>query len=308
VPYQTSDGIQTTHACAICSKPFVPIGRHQKTCGSDACQAERRKRSKLSSPRSIAAARARNARWCAQNRGCHKRQPWLLGAPPVRGYLPGLGFKLFIDPEPRWPVDHRNTRAIHGLVTAMLGEPHQRWPGWALLPHRRGCQWAVFVRNEAAAEELYRRRVVEAELFRRPVQVRFGCRWRAKYPVVRKRGHRKLRVDAITPVVIQSTARATPRVEPTKTSLLSTLSLELPQRLGLEDFDRESLVLSVVSHESRKEVVQLGAKYGAVPGWVGHVVIDTNAVGEFLLRCAANGPGLGGRTAFGFGRIVVTAC
>jgi len=137
--------------------------------------------------------------------------------------------------------------------------------------------------------------------------VGFGACWRPRYPRVSKRGHRKLRIDALTPVVIQSTGRATLRIQPTQTSLTAALATELPERVGVDSFDRDSLMLKVISHDSRKEVVDMGGKYGLISGWVGHVVVDTNAVGEFLLRCAANGPGLGGRTAFGFGRIVVSA-
>ena len=44
---------------------------------------------------------------------------------------------------------------------------------------------------------------------------------------------------------------------------------------------------------------------GRVRGWEGSLVIETNAVGRWLLEVAARGWGLGGRVAMTFGRVRV---
>jgi len=298
--------IQSTRACEFCGAPFVPVVRGQRTCGAARCQERRRYLSKLHSPTERRRRRESNRAWARENRNCRRRRPVLLGAPITPGpHMPGVGIELHVSPAPRWPVQHRNVRGLHGMMTALLGVPHQRWPEWALFPHQRGVGWAAYVRDAEAGRRLLSQGEVDAALYGKSVRVRFGTRWQPKYPVVRRRGWRRLRIDAITAVNIMSMGRTTPRPLPTKTSIISALTAEFPARVGVE-VRPDDVVLRIVSTDARTEHVQMGAKYGAVPGWVGSAIVETNAIGEFLLRCAANGPGLGGRTAFGFGRIVVS--
>jgi hypothetical protein len=300
--------IQSTYACEFCGAPFVPVVHGQRTCGAAPCQNRRRYLDKLHDPRQQKARRERSRTWARANRNCRKRKPVLLGPPiHVPGPMPGVGFALHVDPAPRWAIQHRNVRALHGMMTAILGKPHQRWPEWALLPSRSGVGWSVYVRDEDAGTQLYEQREVQARLYDRRVTVRFGAKWRPKYPVMRRRrGWRALRIDAITPIVIRSTGSTVHRLIPSKTALISTLTTEFPARVGVELDRPDDLVLELVATDARTERVLMGGKLATWAGWLGSVIVRTNAIGEFLLRCAANGPGLGGRTAFGFGRIVVS--
>jgi hypothetical protein len=63
--------------------------------------------------------------------------------------------------------------------------------------------------------------------------------------------------------------------------------------------------MTLVDAQTEREEVLLRGKVGPVRGWSGSVVVETNAVGRWLLECAGRGLGLGGRTAFGFGRVRV---
>ena len=94
--------------------------------------------------------------------------------------------------------------------------------------------------------------------------------------------------------------RTVTRLEPTAQQVRSALRL-LPPRLGLSVPD-EDLQLELVERQYEAERVDCGGKYGVVRGWVGRLVVETNATGEWLLRVAAV-LGLGGRAAFGFGAI-----
>lgn len=89
-------------------------------------------------------------------------------------------------------------------------------------------------------------------------------------------------------------------------NLLSTLCAWLPRRLGLQ-LGADDARLEIVENETRAAHLTLGGKYGTVSGFDGWMVVECNAVGEWLLRVAET-MGLGGRVAFGLGRIVVSGC
>jgi hypothetical protein len=219
--------------------------------------------------------------------------------------MPGRGFLLELSNSR--VVRHEHVRGIHGILTALLNrEPQPGSPWWSLLPVKRGCGWAAFIRDPEAAELLQHREVRQVRLFEHALELRLSFPWRARYPEVSRRGRRRLRIDTITPVVIQANGRTEPRQIPSKTGFLSCLAYNLLPRIGVE-VSSEELVLEVVSHDTRVERIRIGGKHGTVTGWLGSVVVDTNAVGEFLLRCAAHGLGLGGRVAYGFGRVVVSS-
>lgn len=114
-----------------------------------------------------------------------------------------------------------------------------------------------------------------------------------------------MRIDTLTPVVIQKDGRSHLYTAPTSETLLGTLSASLMPRLGL---GRNGSDLRLILHErhTEPEKVWCGDKLGLVHGWSGYAVVEINAPARWLLEVAARGPGLGGRTAFGFGRIRVT--
>jgi hypothetical protein len=203
-------------------------------------------------------------------------------------------------------MEHRSVRALHGMITAALGTGHGLLdPDFALVPIKSRFGWAVYFADYADAERLGCTDV-PSRLFDQEVTLSIGVPWRRTAPCVPKRGHRKLRIDAVTPVCSQSMGRSQIRTCPTTEHLVSALSINMPRRLKMPDWSPEHLALELVSHETQPGTVMLGSKFGAVRGWVGSVIVDTNAVGEWLLRCCEV-TGLGGRTAMGLGRIEVSS-
>lgn len=118
---------------------------------------------------------------------------------------------------------------------------------------------------------------------------------------------RRLRIDTITPVCIRSSSASGKKLResPMASSILSTLTMSLPQKLGLIAFDPASAMLEIVRGDFDVVRVPIGGKWGVVSGWAGTCVVDVNAVAGWLLACAAL-IGLGGRTAIGFGRIKIS--
>lgn len=208
-----------------------------------------------------------------------------------------------ISPHPRWRVEHRNVRALHGMLSTITGSHTGRWPRFALVPWPSPFGWAVYLRLDDDARLLANQKLA-ARLFDANVRVHFGPLIRLKSPSVRKRGHRRLRIDAITPVCIRQTDGEM-YTAPTTETIMSAIGVEFPSRVGLQSGDVARLRLELIERHTMPAMVPVGGKYGAVRGWVGHCLVETNAVGEWLLR-AAERVGLGGRTAFGFGRIRVT--
>ncbi len=295
--------VESTVACAVCGVPIIPVARGQRTCGAPRC----REALRVVTPGRVAAARARNAAWCAEHRGCTRKRPWLAGEPPHLPHLPGGGMTIAISPTPQWPIEHRNVRALHGLMTTLVGLPHQRWPEWALVPWPSGCGWGVYLRQDEVAQRLAGR-ALDGVLFDRPVTVTTGPLVRVKAPSIARRGRQRVQIDTITPVCIEVAGRTETRAAPTSSALLSALTVNLPERLGLQGLDPATVMLEVVNHETQTASVPVGGKWGDVRGWAGSVVVEVNAVARWLLEATARGPGLGGRTAIGFGRVRVSPC
>lgn len=277
-----------TRFCVMCGTPFVPHSPNQVTHDRTCANRARRERCR---------------RWAGVHRGCTESHPWLLGPPPFAPYLPGCAATITLTPEPRWPVALRNARALHGVLTKLSDRPHDaHLPGWSLFPYADG--WAVYWQIPEG-EPLVAARAHRVNVFNGDRMLTFGPLLRVKAPTVRRRGHQRVRVDAITPVVVRSMGGRVARLTPDAPSIISALTRFYPQRLGLE-IPPEHVCVEVLSHETFQEVVPVGGKWGLVRGWVGHCVLEVNAVARWLLECADRGLGLGGRTALGFGRVRVT--
>jgi len=301
--YRAGD-LESLFACAFCGVPFVPSQSRQRTCGAPRCQERRRYENKLRDPRQIAQGRARNTRWAMANGRTTKPQPWLLGAPPYGSHLPGGGVELDVAPRPPWAAEHRRIRLVHGMVTAVIARGHSHGAAdFSLLPWPAGIGWGLYVRDLDTARALAGREH-EAVLADRPVRLRCGPLVRLRAPVVKRRGHHRVRVDAVTPVIVSTMARTVTHLAPTSANLRSTLLANLARRVGVTVAE-EALCLEIVEADTHPERVDLGGKFGVMPGWVGSVVVDCNAVGRWLLECAAR-IGLGGRTALGMGRVRVS--
>lgn len=92
---------------------------------------------------------------------------------------------------------------------------------------------------------------------------------------------------------------------PQTTTLWTALS-QVAQRIGLLLPDTTQIGIVRVSHDTHKVKAPLkrGVNSLIVTAWSGDVVVDVNPLGRWLLEVAAR-IGLGGRTAFGLGRIMV---
>lgn len=299
--------------CPHCETEFTPAIWNQRVCGAKKCVNRHHYLADMRNPRQVERRRERNRSWAAKHRNSTDAQPWLRGAPAFRAHLPGAGLSMWIHPLPGALTIER-TRALHGLVTELLDAPHGQEPDFSLVPWPVGCGWGVYVNNEQVIERLASRTFEGQRFFDRVVTVKFSAPIRLKTPSVSKLGRRRVVIDTVTPVVIRSMGTTVARSKPTALNLVSTLTRNLARRLGLshrrdgkeiDGLAAEDVPMDIVRDDTFFEPYRY-AKLGPVTGWEGRVVVDTNATGEWLLRCAAAGLGLGGRTAFGFGRVRVS--
>lgn len=305
---------QIARPCEHCGGTFTPVTWCAKTC-SDECRRQRKsamgtEREKARSRQLTVAeslgARERNAVWAAAHRACEKQNPWLAGAPPYHTHLPGGAMTVAFDPLPRWPLELRNTPGLHGALTALGGVGHgARFPAFALIPWLSG--WAVYWFRDECLDRANKR--VSGALFDRPTQFAFGPLVRFRSPRVARRGRQRVRIDTITPIVIRSNGGATPCVRPAASNLVSAIGAEFLHRLAPSpEWDRyvaERIRMEMVRVDTQPATVRFGGKYGLVRGWEGSVIVEVNAVARWLLEVASR-VGLGGRTAFGCGRIRIT--
>ena len=235
--------------------------------------------------------------------------PWALPSPAFGTHLPGAGFVIHIEPRPVRAVELGQARALHGLITALLDEPHVPGaPAWALVPWHEGSGWGVYLRSEEHVTRLGRREH-DGRLFDRPVRMRLGGPIRLRAPAPISAGRYLLRIDAVTPVCVRhnitGSKAKTVHLIPTSENLLSALTQAFPARLGLDGFDPAGAALRLVCRATTAERVRCGQHLGQIRGWTGSVVVEVNAVAAWLLHAAAQ-VGLGGRTALGVGRVRVT--
>jgi hypothetical protein len=258
--------------------------------------------------------RAHNRRWSRvpsfverhrasmrRRRGGGLQVPALRAAPAFGDHLPGGGTDLTIGAQ---FVEPRHTRLIHGLLTALVGEGHDPTrPAWALVPWHTGCGWAVYWWEEEHLRRFAGTRH-EIRFGESRTVATFGPAGRIRTPQVARRGRQRVRIDSLTPVVIRKDGGTHTYTAPTAETLISSLSSSLRPRLGLGR-ETEDLVLDLVERHTEPDSVWCGEKLGAIRGWQGWVVCEVNAPARWLLEVAARGPGLGGRTGYGFGRVRV---
>lgn len=267
----------------------------------------------------ILSARARNRVWAEKNRQCKVRKHWVAATPPFGAYLPGGVTSVTFDPRPRWPMQLRNARGLHGAITTLLDRGHGRWPAWALFPCADG--WSIYWSRDEDASRFASKRI-QGALWDEPTVFGFGPLFRMRVPSGPSLGRRKrrLRIDAITPIVTRSSGGKTPCVRPTDDTIRGSLDGELLYRLSPTHSDaspgqdawtqwtRPRVMVHIVEHGSEPVYTDCGGPLRQVAGWQGHVIVEANAVAHWLLTLCERGIGLGGRTAYGFGRIRVTPC
>lgn len=223
---------------------------------------------------------------------------------PALTYLPGAWLDLHVAPPPRWPIPLRNTRAVHGLVTTLIAESHSPLrPLFSLAPWPEGVGWAVYVLDLDHALRCAGR-TTQGELFRKPTLIRCSGARRVPAPAV-PAGPRIVEVRTVTPICLRSsdgTGAKVYRTELRESHLLSTLQAWLTNVVGIAQ--PGPLDLRIVMLDTRAEVVPMGGKLGAVTGIAGRFVVEVSSWALWALR-VAEVMGLGGRVAYGFGRIVI---
>jgi hypothetical protein len=119
-------------------------------------------------------------------------------------------------------------------------------------------------------------------------------------------------LETVTPVVTvqngrQKLVRRIPHTETLRNSLIKMAS-----RMAILGHQPEDIQIEVLGYDIESTDVLLGGKFRrtfvdaqGVPGWQGKVLLACSAAARWLLETASMGPGLGAKTAFGFGSIRV---
>ena len=315
--------------CQMCGSLFSPKFRLQKFC-SDHCRYKRRYQLERANPEEVAKNKARSRAWYLKNKAEHVKKttarknallraapairapvvtvtepaidPWSLPSPSL-DRLPG-GF-VTIELSSRKTFEHWQLSALHGVMTSVTGPhlPHE--PRFALLPWPSGCGWAAYLSQDGDARAVAGKAHV-VRLGSSHVQIRFGSLVRVA-PKAYAPGRYRVRIDAVTPVHVRSYGSTVVRIHPSARHMRGTLDGFMPRRLGLT-IPPGHIALDLVESDFSESFVQLGGRkeFGMTAGWVGHCIVETNAVGRFLLGCCALGLGYGGKVAFGFGRVRVS--
>lgn len=297
----------TEAECGIihCSECGATVSRRhprQEGCGRQTCRDKRRwKRVKADTTyeeyRRVANQRAKI--WYTEHREMHlaRQRACRLG---ITTTLPGAFATLGIEPAPKWPIEHRNVRALHGAMSTIIGKDHDATsPAFALIPSGIEGAWVVYLRNDEDVERLAGRahRVV---LFDHERSIAVGPPMTCSAPAW-PTGPESVRIWTRTPVVIRANHRGwrSTHFAPTSDSLVAALTGLFQVRLGIEP---KSADVVLISHNTIATPLPIGGKFGTVTGWAGEAIVRADAAGAWLLKCAAR-VGLGGRTALGFGRI-----
>jgi CRISPR-associated endoribonuclease Cas6 len=302
--------LETLYACDVCHAPMLPVHGTHRVCDREEC--------KVTWKKSIDHARyvTRSPDWLVQARGrvrahfaCKSENYWVRGAPPYGQHLPGGAMTIDVSPPPKWSVEHRNIRAVHGMITKSLGlDGHCRlYPDFSIVPWHNQFGWALYVADDT--HKHLANKTIDAVLFDREVKLKFGIWSKLRAPdwKAESRGRKRVEVSTITPVVIRTDRRIV-REKPTNESIHSALTAMFPLRLGwvdrleyLEELRKETMV-NIVSSDTKTDTIKVGGHFDNVTGFMGRFVVEANAPARWLLKCAQL-IGLGGQTSIGFGRI-----
>lgn len=301
VPADPSLVVAQASPCPQCGGPRA---RGRRWC-SDACK-EGARRDRI---RRDPALRMREIeRWRAWDARSGERtaRPQSKAAPPFADSLPGALLAIDFRPQLASKIELRHAYLLHGLVTRLIGEPHEPvHPAWTLLPSDAPSGWSVYVwesRHVAAlAGKSFRGRIA-----RETARCSFGAAVSMPAPSDLGRGWRRLRIDALTPICSRSEASTEIYTAPTARTILSSLRDKIGLRL-VPWLRREDLCLEIDDSATEPVSTWCGPKLKTLRGWRGHVVVRCNAPAHWLLSVAASGAGLGGRTAYGMGCIRISS-
>ena len=194
----------------------------------------------------------------------------------------------------------------HGVATALTRDPHapaapfSAWPG-------DGC-WMLWTRAAGAITHLSGRRLMHRIGRREHAIVTVGVASPCVLPPVLPAGRYRATIHADTPVAVRCYGGSVVRDRPDALSLASTLAQTLAPRVLGRPLPVSSVALRVVRDETAASTERTVPSHqrdrGAQRGWTGRVEVETSALAAWLLECAVL-TGLGGRTAFGMGRVRV---
>lgn len=222
---------------------------------------------------------------------------------PELDYIPGACVPIALDCGVKFA--HWQIACLHGMMTSITGPHAPNNPIFSLFPWNNGCGWAAYFRDlEMARGVAMKTHIVgfngkESELA-------LGWVVRIKAPKLRHEDS-IVRVTTITPVHCRSNGGEVHYTAPTANNIKGTLEAHTARRLGLRPQlgDVQVQLLDSSASPAQVNLGGNGKKLGGLSGWAGSVDLRVNPLGRFLLECAGLGMGLGGKTAFGFGRIKV---
>lgn len=231
------------------------------------------------------------------------RDPWSATVGTQPPHLAPLGLPLaFADALPTLGAAGRSLRRhLHGLVSLMVGKPHDRaMPRWALMALPRG-QWGVILHDPADAQRLAgtTHAVTVGET---RTSVTIGQPVRLRTPADVAPGRYRCTVEALTPVCHKVDGGTRSNTRPGVETILGALSVAI-QLSGARPVGR--LHIEDVALDTQADRVEVGGHVGACHGWTGRVTLLCNAPTVYALRLAES-LGLGGKTAYGLGRVRVS--
>lgn len=230
---------------------------------------------------------------------------WLTPPPSWEGSLPGTVLPLHLTPEFTAPL--KLGTGLHAVLTRILRDRQGHGPTaeWSLLfvgTEKSPSGWAVWI-PKAEDVEAIRGKPYLVSLRGRSCTLIAGEKisMRLRAPVVTEVERHRVKLTTITPVNIRSNGKAV-RPAPSTPSLWTALQ-NVAERIGLPIADPTEIGVLVISHNTEPVRVTLNqAKNLTTVGWMGDVYLDVNPLGRWLLEVAAR-LGLGGRNAYGLGRI-----
>lgn len=337
LPVVLPDGTETIAHCAHCGGGMIPADYRSAYC-SDPCRAA----AKAASPaRKVGDAR-RSARGYAahqsyrmarralrlagmdpsaadvlKGRGVVEEWRTLVGLPPPRRGVkrapaPRAPWGAAVGPQPEHVARGLElaglpataaARHVHGLVAHLVGEAHDRHVArWALaMPAgaqgRSGWGVVLFRPNDASRLAGLARGVMVGSA---RADLRIGPVVRLRAPAPLAPGRYRVTIDAVTPVSHMIAGRTRPVTQPSVDTMLRCAG-DLLQRLGLSTGRMHVASVACASHPER---VVIGGHVGPITGWVGRVTVECNAPAAWALGLARHA-GLGGRVAYGLGRVRV---
>lgn len=257
------------------------------------------------------------------------RDAWSLPSPTHNGPLMHA-FRLVLSQHGQQRLrvrDYYGARLLHGALHRALGVGHDldKTPFSLVLPSQRERALWMLTSDEDVITRLLAwesPRVILGD-DREPHDLRIAERSRLRLPPPREPGQYRARVIASSPLVLKKSNRAIAKSEASTrhglyrqqlqtkpTELVGSLE-HVASRAGIR-VDKHTVIARVILHDL-DEIEggirvgghwQSGPTRGHIACMVGVIDVECNAIGRWLLDCAAL-VGLGGKTAIGFGRVRV---